>query len=516
MNLDQFIYQLHFAIDQVQPPDWKVNWDKAPLPYKLYKDLPSISLPLDIPLTLDKKKWKPTLEHLGYFLWYGYGLTQCSEYIDADFHMQIRRYVPSGGALYPNEIYLYLRLEGLPKGIYHYNVAHHSLTVLREGDFDDYLMQALGSRCDLSSCFALLFVSTYYWKNFFKYHLFSYRLQGLDTGVLMGQLLEVAKSFGFEAGVYYQFLDRAIHHLLGITEQEESVYALIPLSTFPLSKWFYRSKSGEVGYTAQQLCKEIEKIQHEHNYCINARQASALFFKVNEASMLESTQAFKVVQSQKKEEEKKKSIFLPTASPLTYDLAEVCRRRFSPGMDFIMQPLSLEQVATLCRKTLDSYYYASDLDEGKKQFSPRVSLAGCMVNIQGIKDGAYIYDDSAHALQIARLGDHRERLQQGLTFQNIPLTRVPLCFHVLGDPDHLKRILGYRGYRIQQMEVGMLTQRLLIVATALEMGGHPLLGYEESDCNQLYCFKQDEKTCLIQIPVGFYRLGARLTGRLHC
>ena len=72
-----------------------------------------------------------------------------------------------------------------------------------------------------------------FWKNFFKYNNFSYRLQGLDAGVLIGQLLEVAKRFGFETGVYFQFLDRAVNHFLGLSEKEESVYAVIPLSVEP-------------------------------------------------------------------------------------------------------------------------------------------------------------------------------------------------------------------------------------------------------------------------------------------
>ena len=124
-----------------------------------------------------------------------------------------RRFAPSGGALYPNELYVYLKIEDLPAGVYHYDVAHHRLVLLREGNFDSYIARALGNRCDISACFGTVFVSTMFWKNFFKYNNFSYRLQGLDAGVLIGQLLEVAKRFGFASGVYFQFLDRAINHL---------------------------------------------------------------------------------------------------------------------------------------------------------------------------------------------------------------------------------------------------------------------------------------------------------------
>ena len=63
-------------------------------------------------------------------------------------------------------------------------------------------------------------------------------MQGLSTGFVIGQLLNIGKQFGFEIGVYYQFLDRAINHLLGISEKDESVYAVIPLSTDSTMEWF--------------------------------------------------------------------------------------------------------------------------------------------------------------------------------------------------------------------------------------------------------------------------------------
>jgi SagB-type dehydrogenase family enzyme len=138
-----------------------------------------------------------------------------------------------------------------------------------------------------------------------------------------------------------------------------------------------------------------------------------------------------------------------------------------------------------------------------------------LYGVEGIPDGAYHYDSVAHALRLRRLGDHRLWLQQGMSLENINIFQVPLCLHVVGDQDHLKTALGYRGYRIQQMEAGMLVQRLLLAASAIGMGGHPLLGFDASSCDEIYKMDTQGKTSLIQIPVGPYRLRTRLEGSLH-
>ena len=120
---------------------------------------------------------------------------------------------------------------------------------------------------------------------------------------------------------------------------------------------------------------------------------------------------------------------------------------------------------------MDSFSYQNDLDGVQKKQKSRVSLYGCLYNVEGIPDGAYHYDSSAHALRRVQLGDQRLRLQHGMSGGNVNLFQVPLCLHVAGDKNHFKTEMGYRGYRIQQMEAGMLVQRFLLVASALGMEG---------------------------------------------
>lgn len=424
-----------------------------------------------------------------------------------------RRFAPSGGALYPNELYVYLKMEDLPAGVYHYDVAHHRLVLLREGNFDSYIDRALGNRCDMSACFGTVFVSTMFWKNFYKYNNFSYRLQGLDAGVLIGQLLEVAKRFGFASGVYFQFLDRAINHLLGLSEQEESAYAVIPLSVEP-TIWFTNISDTDGLVSAGEMCRELSTIQCNHYVRSRRVKEYPMLTKMNEASMLESTRSFRQTNAKESMNCEGQGVALPPAKRLSYDLASVCRKRHSPDMDFIMGKVSQPQLANLLQEATASFSYRNDLDGADRQES-RVSLYGCLYNVEGIHDGAYHYDSAAHALRQVHLGDHRLQLQYGMSADNVNLFQVPLCLHVAGDKDHYKTELGYRGYRIQQMEAGMLVQRLLLAASAIGMGGHPLLGYDANLSDEIYKMDSQGKTSLIQIPIGPYRHRRWLRGSLH-
>jgi SagB-type dehydrogenase family enzyme len=519
MKLDEFLHNLHFEIDKISPPNWKVDWEDAPLSYKVYQGLPVVPFSLDVPLTLDE--WevpsKPSLRKMGHFLWYVFGITQFSQSVyttepTPDLMESYRRFVPSGGGLYPNELYVYLKLNDLPTGVYHYDVAHHRLMLLREGNFDSFIARALGHRCDISTCFGTVFVSTMFWKNFYKYNNFSYRLQGLDAGVLIGQLLEVAKRFGFETGVYYQFLDRSINHLLGLSEQEESVYSVIPLSV-EMTNWFGSSK--EVAISATELNREIVSIHPKHYVRSKRVKSFPMLTKMNEASMFDSTKSFRQTFQQEILEGNGEVLALPEVKRQSYDLSSVCRQRFSPDMDFTMGKVSQQQLATLLQATTKTFQYRSDLDLPIWRSDSRVSLYGCFYNVEGLSNGAYQYESMEHALRPLNLGDHRLKLQMAMTGSNVNLFQTPLCLHVVGENDHLISALGYRGYRIQQMEAGMLVQRLLLSATAIGMGGHPLLGFNPKVIDEIYKIQTLDKTSLIQIPIGHYRHRPWLRGSLQ-
>ncbi|NOU91952.1 SagB/ThcOx family dehydrogenase [Paenibacillus sp. LMG 31456] len=522
MSLEKFLQSLHADTSESRQTDWEIDWEDAPLPYKLYRNLPVVPLSSEVPLTLigHESPAHPDLTTIGHFLWHVYGLTQLSQYPvanainESERSLQMyRRFVPSGGGLYPNELYIYLKTKEVPVGVYHYDAAHHRLVFLRKGNFDSYMIQALGNRCDVSASFGIVFVSVMFWKNFYKYNNFAFRLQGLDTGVLIGQLLEVTKRFGYESDVYFQFLDRAVNHLLGISDREESVYAVIPLSMEPTIS-INNGIHGEEDISADDLCRELPVIRHEHYVRSQKIKEFPMLTKMNEASMQNSTGSFRHVRVEKHVDRGIQAIYMPRVDRLSYDLASICQKRYSPESDFVLSKVTLTKVAALLQEAASSFSYHNDL-KGSLENMSRMFLYCCLYNVEGIPDGAYRYDNTAHLLRRVLPGDHRIWLQQGMSMDNVNLFQVPLCLHVVGEKDHLKSLLGYRGYRIQQMEAGMLVHRLLLAASAVGMGGRPLLGFNPSISDEIYNLAPQGKTSLIQIPIGHYRQRPRLEGGLH-
>ena len=117
----------------------RLDWSSKPETYKEYPSARNIPLPRNLPSStlslveaLKKRKsvrsFLPeplSLDDLGFLLWASTGIQRTEQGYEF-------RTVPSAGALYPIETYVVAnRVEGLEKGLYHYNIPAHSLEELQ-------------------------------------------------------------------------------------------------------------------------------------------------------------------------------------------------------------------------------------------------------------------------------------------------------------------------------------------------------------------------------------------------
>lgn len=125
-----------------------------------------------------------SLEQLRTLLHFAYGETR-SNAGDA-YYTRSFRTVPSGGALYPLELYFFSNghIESLPAGLYHYNPSANAVALLRKGDFREAIREGLVSfQANLADDLSIfIFITAFFNRSTFKYKDKGYRFVLLETG----------------------------------------------------------------------------------------------------------------------------------------------------------------------------------------------------------------------------------------------------------------------------------------------------------------------------------------------
>jgi SagB-type dehydrogenase family enzyme len=162
-----------------------------------------------------------TLDTLAALLWAGYGVSRRA----ADPPL---RTVPSGGALYPLELYtVALRVDGLPAGLYHYDPLRHVLEPLDLAVEADRLARMTAYPELVVPAAAVLLVTALFWRTRFKYGLRGYRFALLEAGHVGQNVLLAAAATGAPAVPVGGVFDGRVEELLGVDGIDESlVYAL--------------------------------------------------------------------------------------------------------------------------------------------------------------------------------------------------------------------------------------------------------------------------------------------------
>jgi len=142
---------------------------------------------------------------------------------------QALRTVPSGGALYPLELYLVgHRIQGLDPALFHYDPLRHGLELLRPldspsgGELSPYAEP-------LAESAAVVAVTAMFWRSRFKYGARAYRFALMEAGHAGQNLLLAAAALGLDAVPLGGFYDRAVDAFLGVDGIYEASLYLVPL-----------------------------------------------------------------------------------------------------------------------------------------------------------------------------------------------------------------------------------------------------------------------------------------------
>jgi SagB-type dehydrogenase family enzyme len=211
-----------------------LDWEHKPETYKEYPSARKVQLPKNFPTqtlpvieALKKRKsirsFLPeplSLADLSFLLWAATGVQRTEQGYEF-------RTVPSAGALYPVETYIVANnVEGVEKGLYHYNIQDHALEELETGSIGEKLARAaLGQRMLADAPVALVWTAVFA-RSKWKYAQRAYRYVYLEAGHIAQSLALSATSIGLGSCQIGAFFDDEINQIVGVDGAEESVLYL--------------------------------------------------------------------------------------------------------------------------------------------------------------------------------------------------------------------------------------------------------------------------------------------------
>lgn len=167
-----------------------------------------------------------TVVELATLLHAAYGVTR-----DLPGTPQLLRTAPSGGALYPLELYvLPRRVADLEPSLYHYDPLRHvlervaPLPVIAGPDLSPY-----GDLLERSA--AVIAITAMFWRSRFKYGHRAYRFTLLEAGHVAQNALLAAAALGLAAVPLGGFYDRTVDALLGVDGLHEASLYLVPVGS---------------------------------------------------------------------------------------------------------------------------------------------------------------------------------------------------------------------------------------------------------------------------------------------
>ena len=436
-----------------------INLLSKPTLYKTYPGQISISLPaatsLDMP-TLEavflggSNKFDIPLDlaSITQVLHYSAGLIRKSMSASAgEVHY---RAAASAGALYPIELYLVCGdLPGVDAGVYHYAPAKNVLTKLRAGDYRGNLAETASDDL-IASTPATIISTAVFWRSAWKYRTRGYRYCFWDNGTVLANLLATSNSLGQPVRVLTGFIDREVDLILGVDSVEEASTCLValgapeespaaPVTSLPVID------SGNLGFSEGIIYPESGLLH------LDASLTSAQ--EVANWRVMDHTG------------EIYKSLRIPSAS-----LGEAIANRGSTRR-FAREAISQDQLLAL----LATFSASMPVDFGGRLTDPYVIVNA----VDGLVSGAYHYSRQESALELLREGDFRDEAGH-LCFEQALGADASAVVFFLADLELALDRLGNRGYRVAQLEAGVLGGNLYIAAHSLGLGATGMTFFDDA------------------------------------
>ena len=482
-----------------------INLANKPPLYKSYPDSPAIPLPTGFSLPqlstlraiagdseLDESKsikGSINLESVASLLYHSVGVIRKAIHPTAgEVHY---RAAASAGALYPAETYLVCQdLDGLSAGVYHFSPPEFSLRQLRAGDYRQILVQATGDEPAVTNSPLTLIFTTIFWRSAWKYRARGYRYCYWDTGTVVANLLAATTASGLSAQLIAGFVDTQLDQLLAIDGSREATACLVSLgggaAPAPIiSPPNLASAPLEEGpaFVPEDNYPDSEELHVASQ--LPSREA-VISWRGNAPSRQEITSPF----SQETRQE------TPQETPS--DAAALTQAILNRGSTrrFARDPIALAHFRTV----LEHATRGIPADFLGPEVSSLVDTYAIVNSVEDLPGGSYFYSPRDNELEMLRAGDFREESGHLGFEQALPADASAVLFF-LTDLEGILARFGNRGYRVAQMEAGVLGGRMYLGVHSLGFGASGLTFYDDA-VTQFFSPHADGKSTMFVLPLG--------------
>ena len=433
---------------------------KPPL-YKSYPGLPTVALPAEMPspeaptLPAVAGEVSPSdgpldLSALAQLLHYSAGLIRRNTLRTAgEVHY---RAAASAGALYPIELYVVCDdLPGLAAGVYHYSPATNSLSLLRSGDYRGNLADSSGSHPAITDAPATIVSTSVFWRSAWKYRERGYRYCYWDNGTILANMAAISNALGQPAEIVAGFVDSEVDALLGLEPSGEASFCLVPVgSGSPAPPAIRPLTAVDAGVLGVERRTEYSETRALHSGSCLSNEAEAAAWRDSGSGNEDSIDG--------------------AGWPHSQSLGETIAHRGSTRR-FARKAMPHGRLEALL---------AASTAPVRSDYGGRIIDTYLIVNAaEGIAPGTYYYSPARGELELLSGGEYREEAGH-LCFEQALGADSSAVAYFMTDLDAILTRFGNRGYRIAQLEAGILGGRLYLASHAMGLGATGMTFYDDA------------------------------------
>ena len=374
------------------------------------------------------------------------------------------------------EIYVVAtEMAGLPAGVYHVDSQTFTLKRLREGDHRPDLVATAGDNQSLAAAPVTVILSAVLTD--------SYRTILSETGRILARVLAAASGAHIAASVEMSFVDAQVNGLLGLDGQSEAALCLIPLGrSLDWAEHVGERVLPAVGVKTERPVlvgssdPDLAKIHRASSLLSNEETrplrgpCTRLFSEILDATRIDR----------------------PTRE--SRPLGEVLGEEPNPGC--AANTMDIHGLSALLHQaTVD---LPADFLEGSETSLLDPYLV--VQRVDGLEPGLYEFRPHTRGLARIQSGDLSPALEQSLVSSPVD---PPAAVHLIlaSDLAPVLERFGNRGYRLAQVEAGIVAGRLALAAQSMGLGA-PVLEFFDDAMSRLLSPYADGKEVMLTLGLG--------------